>query len=767
MFCAVTTAESRVDVKDGRIVDVRGDDENPITKGYLCNKGVTIDSYVRHEQRVEHPLRKRDDGTFEEIDWDTAISEISAKMGAIRNEHSPRSLALVGVGGQANHMDGAYALSFLRATGSRRWFNAYAQEKTQHNLVDYWLADAPPSVFLHADVQNTKFMLVLGTNPRISNRGHNATETFAALAADPTRTVVVADPRETETTRKAERHLRVRPGTDVYLLTAMAALIVQRELADMEFLAEHTQEFGQLRDVLSRVDVELMAEQCGIDSTTIEEVATQFAKSGASSIFYDLGVEQTPFSTLISYLIRVNLAITGNYAQPGGNVFLQTITPPEWSSNRHSEPERALMSGIPAIRALGNMAMFSPTLVPEEVLNDHPERIRGLIVEGSNPLLSFSDSQRWREACEKLDLLVVIDPAFSETARLADYVLPVPTGYEKWELALFPKGYPQVMTQVRPPVVPAPPDTLPEPEIYVRLAESMGLAEVPPAALRLAAAAGRWRVGRTLWLGLAAKMVGAATKRGFDAEAQLLVWAYRCLGPKLASPALTAVWLQCHLNAMKRKESVLRTLGQSWRGKSTPAIAEEIFARIMDHPEGVEIAQQDPAANFNAHVGYEDKQLRLAPQSMITELERALESSAPANEEYPFILGNGLRTRWTANTIQRDPAWRKGRGPHCTLSVNPDDAKSLGVTKGDLMSLETTRGKIVLPTTIDTKTPPGYVWMPNGFGMLYGENGATTVDGANMNEITDAADRDPFTGCPHHRIVHCRLALAADEEAAA
>jgi anaerobic selenocysteine-containing dehydrogenase len=199
----------RVDVVDGRIVEVRADESNPITKGYICNKAFEIDHYVEHGDRVRHPMRRRPDGTFEEVDWDTAISEIAAKLVDVRTRHSPRAIALVGIGGQGNHMDAPYAMAFLRGTGSRRWFNAFAQEKTQHNLLDQWMFEASPATFLHADTEHAKFLLVLGTNPKISNRGHAATETFKKLAADRTRTVVVADPRETETTRTATRHLRV------------------------------------------------------------------------------------------------------------------------------------------------------------------------------------------------------------------------------------------------------------------------------------------------------------------------------------------------------------------------------------------------------------------------------------------------------------------------------------------------------------------------------------------------------------------------------
>ena len=109
----------RVDVVDGRIVEIRGDETNPITKGYVCNKAFEIDHYVEHGDRVRHPMRRRPDGTFEEVDWDTAIGEIAAKLVDIRQRHSPRSIALVGIGGQGNHMDAPYAMAFLRGTGSR------------------------------------------------------------------------------------------------------------------------------------------------------------------------------------------------------------------------------------------------------------------------------------------------------------------------------------------------------------------------------------------------------------------------------------------------------------------------------------------------------------------------------------------------------------------------------------------------------------------------------------------------------------------------
>jgi anaerobic selenocysteine-containing dehydrogenase len=741
----------RVDVKDGRITAVRGDETNPISKGYLCNKAFSIQHYVEHGDRVPYPMRRRADGTFEEIDWDTAITEIAAKLGDIRTKHSPRSIALVGIGGQGNHMDAPYGLGFLRGVGSKRWFNAFAQEKTQHNLLDQWMFDASPSVFLHADTHHANFILVLGTNPKISNRGHNATDTFKMLAEDPTRTVVVADPRETETTRTATRHLRLRPGTDVYLLLAMAAVIVREGLADDAFVAEHTIGLDLLRAELAAVDVAVMARRCGLEVDAVLETARGFAAAESAAIFYDLGVEQAPFSTLNAYLIRALLTLTDNIGRVGGDVFLETFLAPVVDRERVSEPERAIASGIPAIRALGNAAMMSPTLVPEEVLVDHPQRIRAIVVEGSNPILSYSDAARWREARERLDLLVVIDPAMTETARLADYVLPVPTGYEKWETASFPRGAPEIYVQVRPPVVPMRIPALTEPEIYVRLAEAMDLFGTPPAELFELAKQAHTPDGAMAYM-----MAAQAAASG--GENQVLFWTYRTLGPHLPSPALAAVWLLSLVNGMFRSESIVRALGEEWAGKMPFELGGEVYRRIVAHPEGVEVARQRMETNLEDHVGFADGRIRLVPEPIVPEIRRAIATEPAHDPAFPLVMAAGLRTRWTANTIQRDPAWRKGKGPHCALNLSPGDATSLGVRDGDTVRVSTRRGALTMPAQVDAKLMAGHVWMPNGFGMVSSDG---MVNGANQNELTDAADRDPFTGIPHHRYVQVRVERVA------
>jgi len=752
----------QVDVAGGRIARVRPDPTNPVTRGYVCNKGFSIARYAHHEQRTEHPLRRRPDGSFERVDWDTAIAGIAAKLAEIRAAHSPRAIALAGVGGQANHMDGNYALTFLDALGSPWWFNAFAQEKTQHFLVDHWMFDATPQSWFHPDVANTRFLLALGTNPRVSNRGHNANDTFKALAEDPQRRLWVVDPRETETTRGADRHLQTKPGSDVYLLLGLAAAIAASEgLVPPDFVARRTRDFEARRSALA-VDVDEMARRCGLPPETLRETARELAGAESAAILFDLAVEQLPFSTLISYLIRVISVLTGNAGQPGGNLFFETMSPPEWSPKRFGEPPRTRAAGIRGISAIGGFPMFSPTLLSEEITVDHPERIRALIVEGANPVLSYSDANAFREARRELDLLVVIDPAMTETAQLADYVLPTPCGYEKWEIAGFPRGFPEITVQLRPPVVPGPAQALPEPEIYVRLAEAMGLVREAPPALAELAAQGTTPEG--------AAALFAAAQQHAGSRAEMLFWAYRTLGRELPAPSLVAVWVLSLQNAFARRASVLRTLGPDWSEAGPFALAMEIFRRILAHPEGVEIARAAPAPeNLDAHLGWEDRRVRLAPEPMLEEIARAVASDLPRDPDYPFVLASGLRTQWNANTIQRDPAWRKGRGPHCALHLSAEDAERLGVADGEPVRVRTRRGAVELPAEVDRRLRAGHVWIPNGFGMAYpsGPDGALVVQGANVNELSDAADRDPFTGCPHHKYTLCALEPVAARGAGA
>ena len=741
----------QVEVLGHHIVNVRPDHGNPATRGYICNKGYSIDKYVNHDQRVRHPLRRLASGGFERITWDQAVSEIAAKLNQLRVAYTSRAIGLVGVGGQGNHMSIAYAVSFLHGLGSRMWFNALAQEKTQHSLMDQWMFKASPATWLYPDDHHTRYLLLLGSNPRVSHRGHNATEILKAIAGDPGRKLVVVDPRLSETARQADLHVPLRPGSDCYFLIGMIVVLVRRNLVDAEFVRRHTLGAGDLLAALERVELEDMAARCGIASSLIALVAEEFATAGPASIACDLGVEQNHFSTLNSYLIRVILALTGNLGREGSNVFYEVFNPPDhaWLEPRFST--RALVSGTPGIRALSEFEMFSPSLVPEEVLGDHPARLRALIIDGANPLVSYADTGRWRTALRRLDLLVVIEPAMTETALVADYVLPTPVGYEKWEISLFPKHARTVHAQLRPPILHPVSEALPEPEIYARLARAMGLFAPVPRALQALARTGEHRGGRLAMLVAGAAAAWVRSPSGV--QNRFLYWMYDTLGRHLPDPALAAIWLVCLRNAMLRRRAVLAVLGPAWKWRDPIAITDELFRRLLEHPEGTEIAHLDIQSNLQDHVRFRDKRIRMAPAPMLRELARALETPRPVDRDFPLVLSAGVRSLWTANTLHRDPTWRKGKGQHCAVSVSAADAEALGLLPDEEAVVRTRHGSVTLPVAIDRRLSPGHVSIPNGFGLTYGGR----LDGANINELTSAADRDPFTGCPHHKCVPCRI----------
>jgi anaerobic selenocysteine-containing dehydrogenase len=746
----------RVDVEEGRIAKVRKDPSNPFSRGHMCNKASSIPLMENHDQRVRHPMRRRPDGSFERVPWDEAIAEIAGRLGKILDTHGGRAVAAVGMGGQGSHLGGGRLLSLLDHHGAYRFFCAYAQEKTQHHLIEEWMFDAPPTMFFLADADHSDYLIAMGTNPRVSNLIRNHTEYLKTRRKRGDQKLVVVDPRRSEFAKDADRHVALRPGTDVYFLLAMASILVNEKLVDETWLAENTHGYAELKRELAGIDVAELARRCDVPRLDIETIAREFAAAPSASIEHGLGSEHVWFSTCVSYLGHLIVVLTGNAGTKGGNVFFPTLTPPLRNPQRFEEPPRTVKSGIRGIQALFPVHMFSPTLIPEEVLVDHPDRIRAMFLDTSNPILSYSDAGRWREAFDHLDLLVVVDPAMTESARYADYVLPAASPYQKWGCADFPKRWPEMIFQLRRPVTPieAGDESLSEPEIYGRIVRALGIfGDVPEELMALGAEALN-PAGAARYFARSAELAAQANDERPGARAAH--WAHEAIGPHLPSPDLTPIYTSCIINARMRPAVLKRGLDPEWQAEADPfALGLEIFRRILDHPEGVVVGGFDEAEPLQGQNGYSDGKIRLLPELMVEELRRVADTDVSAPDpEFPFVVATGVRTKWTANTIHRDGSWRKGRGPHCALHVAPADAGSLGLREGDRARVTSSRASLVVPVAFDPGLRTGNAWLPNGFGMS-DANGE--VVGVNCNELTDVDDRDPFTGCPHHKGVRCKI----------
>jgi len=742
ILCSVNCGIEIQVAADGRRFErVRGDRAHPASQGYHCEKALRLDHYQNARDRLTHPLRRRPDGTFEVIDWDTAIREIAARLGAIRDTHGGERILYYGGGGQGNHLCGVYASATRRALGMKFRSNALAQEKTGWA----WVGEQTVGGIPGGDFDHCEVALFVGKNPWHSHGVPRARTVLKTIAADPARCLIVIDPRRTETAELADIHLQLRPGTDAWLLAALAGVIVQEGLHARAWLAEHATGADEAIAALQAVPVARYAAIAGIPEERVRATARRLATARGLAVFEDLGTQMTRHSTLNSYLDSLLWLLTGNFGNRGGNNLPLPLIPIAPSSTRG---EVSPVAKAPIIAGL-----VPCNVIAEEILTEHPDRYRAMIVESANPAHSLADSRRMREALRALECVVVIDVAMTETARLADYILPTPSQYEKWEATFFNFEFPANYFHLRRPVLDPPPgsDLLPEPEIHARLCEALGaVTEAELAPLREAAAQGR--------AAFAAAFVGATA-----ANPKLLelapVLLYRTLGPTLPDGAAPAavLWGAAQRLALRHPDAVRRA------GIEAPdhELGEALFARILESRSGLTFAV-DTHENVWRRMRARSGTVNLHVPELLGELALlATEPPPPPDPAFPFVLSAGERRSFTANTVYRDPAWRK-KDAAGALRVSPVDATRLGLADGATARVTTKRGSVTVAVEVSDTMQPGHVSLPNGLGLDYPDDrGAPVLTGAAPNELTASEDRDWFAGTPWHKHVPARVEAVA------
>ena len=753
--------EVRLGGDDGRRFErIRGDKAHPASAGYTCEKALRLDHYQNpggrtvpgdgvpaRGERLRHPLRRRPDGSFEVVDWDTAIAEVATRLGAVRDTHGGEAIFYFGGGGQGNHLGGAYAGATLAAFGARYRSNALAQEKTG----EFWVNGRVLGTNVRGDVEHAQVAVFVGKNPWHSHGFPRARTTLKEIARDPGRSMIVIDPRRTETAELADVHLAVRPGTDAWLVAALAAAVVDEGRVDGTWLARHATGSDRVVEALRAVDIAGHCAVAGVPEEDVRRAARIIGDAESVAVAEDLGIQMNVHSTLVSYLEKLVWLLTGNYGRPGTQYAPSALAP----LGRVRKGELAAGEGGPRSPVAG--ARIVAGLVPcnviaDEILTDHPARYRAMVVESGNPAHSLADSARMREALAALDTLVVIDVAMTETARLADVVLPAPTQFEKYEATFFNFDFPRNVFHLRRPVLDPPDGPLPEPEIHARLVEASGaLAGDGVAAaladLRAAAARGRDEFATAFFAA-----AGAHPELGPLAPVVL----YRTLGPALPGGAASAaaLWAAAHRCAQVNAEGVRRAgFGEGL------AAGEALFDAILASPSGVVITDDDGDDDAAwRRIGTDDGLVHLAVPELLAELAGLAGETPPGpDDEWPFVLSAGERRSSSANTIFRDPAWRR-KDAAGALRVNPADAERLGLVDGGRARVTTKRATAEVTVEVHDGMRSGHVSLPNGLGLDHpGEDGVSVVTGLAPNELTASEDRDPWVGTPWHKSVPARL----------
>ena len=735
--CNLCSINCGVEIKlDGRsFARVRGDKANPQSQGYTCEKALRLDHYQNGPHRLTSPMRRTADGSYEEVSWDTAISEVAAGLAKVRDEHGGETIFYYGGGGQGNHLPGGYSGATRKALGMKYSSNALAQEKTGEFWVDGQLFG---SMGCHTtpDMHHTDCAVFLGKNPWHSHGIPRARTVIKEISNDPDRTLIIIDPRLTESAELADIHLRVRPGGDAWLLGAMLKILVTEDLADAEFLAERTNRLPELERLLATVNLDEWADKAGVPLAEIRHATQAIAAAESCAIFEDLGIQMAPHSTLNSWLEKLIFILTGNFGVKGG-------------MNLHTRFGKLTGGGGGGDRRtpVGNHRILGGLMpcngIPDEILTTHPDRLRGAIIESSNPVHSLADSPRWREAFEALEFTVVVDVAMTETAECADYVLPASSQYEKAEATFFTLEFPENYFHLRPPLLAPMPGTLTEAEIHRRLCRELG-AYTDDDLTQLHAAAAQ---------GLDAYAAAFFTVLGDNPGLGkfLPMVLFETLGPVMPEGMETAaaIWGLSQTFVAEEPESAAR---------AGYASGNELFTAILGSPSGVAFSS-DPYDTTWERMRHDDRKINLVVDELVDEfISLAAEDPRVINDEFPFILAAGERRSSTANTAMRDPEWRR-KHPTTGLRLCTEDAEKLGVEDGAKIRIITKRGETISSVEISDSMRPGHISLPNGQGLSYPDADPEIDLGVSLNEITSIEDRDWFAGTPHHKHVRARLEL--------
>jgi formate dehydrogenase (coenzyme F420) alpha subunit len=414
----------RVTIEDGVAVKVEGLDSHPLNKGKLCPKGEVTLQHVYSPKRLKTPLKKVD-GEFVAISWEQALDEIAAKLLKLKEEFGPSVLGVFsGSIGVENLEMAQLTQRFKAAFGSPNFFSVESVCYRMRIRTRQITFGKYPTEEL-----DSKLYILWGHNPDSSDFPLKlAMEENLAKGSK----LVVIDPRRIAIADKADMYLKIRPGTDGAMAMAMINVIVTENLVDHEFIDKYTIGYDQLVKHVEPFTPEWAEEISWVPADRIRELARMFATTKGASIYQGTCTQdQTAGGTQNSRAFSVLQIITGNINVPGGWV----ISPRPYFGNvgLNVDGDPLGMDDYPLfIEVWGRKSPYGViTMVPESI----PDKLKAFYVVGGNPLLSMADSNAFREAFRRLDLLVVHDMVMTETAREAHYVLPACSHLEKWGLA--------------------------------------------------------------------------------------------------------------------------------------------------------------------------------------------------------------------------------------------------------------------------------------------------------------------------------------------
>jgi anaerobic selenocysteine-containing dehydrogenase len=692
----------RIEADGERVTSIRGDDDDPLSRGYLCPKAFALKDLHEDPDRLRQPMRRVGSGTsarWEPIAWEEALDEAARGLTRVQAEHG-RDAVGVYLGNPNVHNTGAvlYGPMFVRSLRTKNRFSATSVDQLPSMLASYWMFGHQLLIPV-PDVDRTAHFLILGANPLASNgslmTAPNMRGRIDAIKKRGGR-VVVIDPRRTETAERADEHVFIRPGTDALLLLAMLQVVLDKghRMGRLEAFSDGIE---ALRTAVKDATPERAAGATGIPAATIRRLAEDFAKAPSAVAYGRVGTSTQPFGTLCQWLINALNIVTGNLDREGGAMFAKPALDPLFLGQGLGVGKGSFGRWKSRVRGLPEFGGELPVAtLAEEILAPGEGRIRAMVTIAGNPVLSTPNGARLDEALESLAFMVAIDPYLNETTRHANLILPPPSPLERIHY-----------------------------DVVFHLLAVHETARFAPALFDKGPDARHdWQI----LLGLARRIESAKrTRRGFQSALKLR--ALEALGPK------TLLDLGLRMGPHGPRLSPLRA-GMSLK-------------KLEKQPHGVDLGPL--TTSLPQRLFTKDKRIRLAPPAAIDDLARlwkAFPDRATSDGQNALLLVGRRHLRDNNSWMHNAKQLMTGKA-RCTLFINPEDALRLGLTSGADAVVRSRVGEVNVPITITDEMMPGVVSLPHGYG--HARSGvklgvASQHAGVSVNDLTDEQSLDDLSG---------------------
>lgn len=732
-----------------QIVSIKGDPDDPLSRGHICPKAVALQDLQDDPDRIRQPLKRVGSGADAEwmpVSWESAYEEIEVRFKAIRGEHGKNSLAVY-AGNPTAHSTGAllFLPNLIRAIGGRNRFSATSVDQLPHMLASYRMF-GNQTLFTIPDLDRCEYLLVIGANPAASNGSlMSAGDPMGRIKGIRQRggQVVVIDPRRTETADKADRHVFIRPGSDIFFVGALLQVIFAERLARPRHLAAMIDGLDALKAAVAGITPAVAARRTGIKADVIRQIAREFAANPHACAYSRCGTSMQASGQLTTWLVCALNVITGNLDHEGGMMF----TRPAIDLVALSATNRSLQGSFGRFRSrVRGLPEFGGELpvaaLAEEILTPGDGQIRGLLTHAGNPVLSTPNGRQLEQALDSLDCYVAIDYYLNETTRHAHFILP-PTGplerpyYDLVFNALAVRN----VAKYSPALITKAPDARHDWQILLELTLRLS---TEPGSERWQARATQRLVERLGLEGLLDILLRAGP------YGQQPAWLRRATdllaGNPLTAPLFSQVkaWLMQQVKQRGHLDQVLTGFGPL-----SPNARGLSLKTLKQHPHGLDLGPLKrvmPERLFTA-----DKSIRLSPPEFLTglaELLQAPASTAPTGPGHRLLVIGRRHVRSNNSWMHNAHRLVKGKD-RCTVILHPEDAGALALSDGEHIMLRSRVGEIRLPVQISDSIMPGVASVPHGWG--HDRPGAQLSvaaqhAGASLNDLTDDQELDPING---------------------